>query len=184
MEERKSIIHNSICEAKEPPEATKKLESNGVNLNCLTPATEVEDLSFDLDEPVELSPELTPGTLIVENAVASWVDGAEPVINNISFQAPPGSLVAIIGTVGSGKSSLIQSMLGELPLTSGQAMVVARAVSYSSQEPWIFSGTIKENIIFGRPFDRRRYNQVKTCFIFNFILHCDKVKRPINFMFL
>lgn len=101
-----------------------------------------------------------PGTLIVEDAVASWVIGAEPTINKLTFRVEPGCLVAVIGAVGSGKSSLIQTLLGELPLTSGKAMVAARAVSYSSQEPWIFSGTLRENILFGKPFERRRYNQV------------------------
>jgi len=100
----------------------------------------------------------------MENATASWVEGGEVTLKGITLRAEPGSLVAVIGSVGSGKSSLLQALLGELPLSGGRAVLEARAVSYSSQEPWIFSGSVRENIVFGRPFDRRRYNQVlKAC---------------------
>jgi len=45
-------------------------------------------------------------------------------------------------------------------LSEGRAVLHARSISYSSQEPWIFSGSVRDNIVFGRPFDRRRYNHV------------------------
>jgi len=104
--------------------------------------------------------QVEPGTLVMDNATASWDEGGEVTLKGVTLRAEPGSLVAVIGSVGSGKSSLLQALLGELPLSSGRAVLEARAVSYSSQEPWIFSGSVRENIVFGRPFDRRRYNHV------------------------
>ncbi|CAB3365429.1 Hypothetical predicted protein [Cloeon dipterum] len=105
-----------------------------------------------------------PGAVFIENLTARWSEKGEFTLKNISLEVEPGSLVAVIGAVGSGKSSLIQALLGELKLSSGRSAVEARAVSYSSQEPWIFSGSIRENILFGRAFDNHRYNQVlKAC---------------------
>lgn len=52
----------------------------------------------------------------------------------------PKNLIAVIGSVGSGKSSLFQAILGELPPESG-SITVNGAVSYAAQEPWLFTGT-------------------------------------------
>lgn len=162
-----SFNHNSISEDVKVVNKTKTaktvINNTEPKVNGVKKAVEIEEIEAtdDLSENGDITAHgVLPGTLIVENAVASWVVGAEPTLNDLTFRVEPGSLVAVIGAVGSGKSSLIQALLGELPLTSGKAMVAARAVSYSSQEPWIFSGTLRENVLFGRPFERRRYNQV------------------------
>ncbi|XP_065334956.1 ABC transporter C family member 8-like isoform X2 [Cloeon dipterum] len=105
-----------------------------------------------------------PGAVFIDNLTARWSEKGEFTLKNINLEVEPGSLVAVIGAVGSGKSSLIQALLGELKSSSGKSAMEARAVSYSSQEPWIFSGSIRENILFGRAFDNHRYNQVlKAC---------------------
>jgi ABC-type multidrug transport system fused ATPase/permease subunit len=173
-----SFNHNSISEDKEIVKNStpvKKITNTANGINKYTQKLEETEFSNGATEEEtedithlngnSLTQEHDPGTLIIEDAVASWVIGAEPTINKLTFRVEPGSLVAVIGAVGSGKSSLIQTLLGELPLTSGKAMVVARAVSYSSQEPWIFSGSLRENILFGKPFERRRYNQVSYNFL-------------------
>jgi len=53
----------------------------------------------------------------------------------------------------------MQAMLGELPLSAGRCWVRG-AVSYASQVPWLFSGSIRQNILFGSPMDAARYEQV------------------------
>ncbi|XP_058066855.1 probable multidrug resistance-associated protein lethal(2)03659 [Anopheles bellator] len=100
----------------------------------------------------------------VEKAVARWDPKAtELTLDGVDLHVQPGTLVAVIGPVGSGKSSLIHAILGELPLESGNIRVNGR-VSYGSQEPWLFSGTVRQNILFGLPMDRERYRRVvKTC---------------------
>ena len=57
------------------------------------------------------------------------------------------------------QSSLLMALLGEIPLTSGNVSVKGR-VGYASQQPWIFSGTVRENIVFGQDFDEARYWKV------------------------
>ncbi|XP_051862486.1 probable multidrug resistance-associated protein lethal(2)03659 isoform X2 [Drosophila albomicans] len=84
-------------------------------------------------------------------------------LDSINLQLGRRQLVAVIGPVGAGKSSLIQSILGELPADSGTVKVNGR-FSYASQEPWLFTGTVRENILFGLTLDKHRYRTVvKKC---------------------
>ncbi|CAD6992118.1 unnamed protein product [Ceratitis capitata] len=95
---------------------------------------------------------------------AKW-DRSQPeyTLNNINLNVKPRTLVAVIGPVGSGKSSLIQAVLGELPAESG-SVTVHGSYSYASQEPWLFTGTVRQNILFGLPMDKNRYRTVvKKC---------------------
>ena len=57
------------------------------------------------------------------------------------------------------QTSLLHAILKELPVSSGTIMV-GGAISYASQEPWLFTGSVKQNILFGQPMDRSRYRQV------------------------
>lgn len=71
--------------------------------------------------------------------------------------------MAVIGPVGSGKSSLLHVILQELPLIVGKLKVTGE-ISYASQEPWLFAGTVRQNILFGLPMDKQRYRTVvKKC---------------------
>ncbi|XP_022166683.1 probable multidrug resistance-associated protein lethal(2)03659 [Myzus persicae] len=98
------------------------------------------------------------------NVTAKWaVSQVNNTLENINITATPNRLVAIIGPVGAGKSSLIQAILQELPLMKG-SISVGGVVSYASQEPWLFSGSVKQNILFGSPMDNERYKTViKVC---------------------
>lgn len=71
-------------------------------------------------------------------------------------------MVGIIGKVGSGKSSLLSSITGDMDRTKGQVYVrdFDKGFALASQEPWIQHGTIRENIVFGEMFDERRYHHV------------------------
>ncbi|XP_014216231.1 probable multidrug resistance-associated protein lethal(2)03659 [Copidosoma floridanum] len=96
----------------------------------------------------------------VRGASAAWTPG-NPVLENVSLRIPRsgGSLTLVVGPVGSGKTSLLLLLLGELRTTSGELGVHGR-VSYAPQEPWIFAGSFKQNILFGRPLDEARYAKV------------------------
>lgn len=65
-------------------------------------------------------------------------------------------MCTLIGTVGSGKSTILQVILGELPLDSGH-LLVNGTISYASQEPWLFEGTVRQNILFTEKFDEKRF---------------------------
>jgi len=84
-----------------------------------------------------------------------------PAIRQLQLQVPCGELVAVVGGVGSGKSALLQAILGELqPDESEEKALISRPkiVAYCSQIPHIAEGTLKENVLFGQPFDQVRYD--------------------------
>ena len=61
------------------------------------------------------------------------------------------------------QSSLLRALLGELPPSQGQASVHGR-IAYVSQQPWVFSGTVRSNILFGKKYEEERYEKViKAC---------------------
>ncbi|MED6209079.1 Multidrug resistance-associated protein 4 [Stylosanthes scabra] len=106
------------------------------------------------------------GSIAVEvrDGTFSWDDDAkEQDLKNINLEINKGELTAIVGTVGSGKSSLLASILGEMQRVSGKVKVFG-SVAYVAQTAWIQNGTIEENILFGLPMDRQKYNEViKVC---------------------
>ncbi|XP_059619578.1 probable multidrug resistance-associated protein lethal(2)03659 isoform X2 [Phlebotomus argentipes] len=107
---------------------------------------------------------VNPVGVTLKSLTAKWdYLVTENTLDDISLQIKPSNLVAIIGPVGAGKSSLIQAILGELPALSGR-IDISGVMSYASQEPWLFSGTIRQNILFGQSMDKKRYREVvKRC---------------------
>ncbi|XP_017321934.1 cystic fibrosis transmembrane conductance regulator [Ictalurus punctatus] len=86
-----------------------------------------------------------------------------PVLRNISLHLEKGEMLAVAGSTGSGKSSLLMTILGELVPSSGKIRHSGR-VSYSSQTAWIMPGTIRDNILFGLIYEEYRYSRVvKAC---------------------
>ena len=96
----------------------------------------------------------------LENVSSFWSHMSErPVLRNVSLSASSGQLVGITGPVGSGKTSLLMSILGELPISSGKISCIGK-IAYISQTPWVYSGTVRENIVFGNQFTEQTYNKV------------------------
>lgn len=86
-----------------------------------------------------------------------------PTLHNINVNIKKGSLIGIVGQVGSGKTSFLQALLRELPHESG-SIAMCGSVSYASQEPWVFAGSARQNILFGQEMERDRYDGVvKAC---------------------
>uniref|UniRef100_A0A182JGX3 Uncharacterized protein n=1 Tax=Anopheles atroparvus TaxID=41427 RepID=A0A182JGX3_ANOAO len=85
-------------------------------------------------------------------------------LSDLSIQFKRGSLIGIVGPVGSGKTSILQVLLKELPVEQGTLLMAGRTLAYASQEPWLFTGSLRQNILFGEPLDQYRYRQVlKVC---------------------
>jgi ATP-binding cassette subfamily C (CFTR/MRP) protein 12 len=80
-------------------------------------------------------------------------------LREISLSITRGQLVGVVGVVGGGKSSLLASLLGNMQRRAGVAMLRGR-VAYCAQAPWIFAGSLRSNILFGRDFDEARFRRV------------------------
>ncbi|GFQ66173.1 hypothetical protein TNCT_86261 [Trichonephila clavata] len=106
-----------------------------------------------------LRPKLSQCGIWMQKVVASWNKDGESTLRNVTLTVKPGELLAVVGPVGCGKTSLLMSILGELPIVSGEVKVRGK-VAYASQEPWVFGGSVKQNVIFGSNFDENRYKTV------------------------
>ncbi|XP_014446420.1 multidrug resistance-associated protein 4 [Tupaia chinensis] len=120
-----------------------------------------------LDEIPQHNPQLpSDGKMIVnvQDFTGFWDKASEtPTLQGLSFTVRPGELLAVIGPVGAGKSSLLSAVLRELPPSQGLVTVHGR-MAYVSQQPWVFSGTVRSNILFGKKYEKERYEKViKAC---------------------
>ncbi|XP_059437206.1 ABC transporter C family member 4 [Corylus avellana] len=119
-------------------------------------------ISRELTEDSVEREEGCDGGVVVEvkDGMFSWDDeNGEEALKNINFKINKGELTAIVGTVGSGKSSLLASVLGEMHKITGKVRVCG-TTAYVAQTSWIQNGTIQENILFGLPMDTERYREV------------------------
>ncbi|XP_038050161.1 multidrug resistance-associated protein 4-like [Patiria miniata] len=116
---------------------------------------------YQEEETYTSNNDVDDGTRIVaKNIYGSWnKDVSESVLQDISFRVEAGQLLAVIGPVGCGKSSLLMALLGELPTVSGVNVLSGR-VGYTAQQPWIQSGSLRENILFGHPYSPAKYQHV------------------------
>uniref|UniRef100_A0A182S5S5 ABC transmembrane type-1 domain-containing protein n=1 Tax=Anopheles maculatus TaxID=74869 RepID=A0A182S5S5_9DIPT len=118
--------------------------------------------------------------IVLDSATARWMcpsaalgaapgigkdggDGPEEATNvgieSVSLTVEPGRLCVLVGPVGSGKSTLLQVLLGELELDDGRVEIHG-TLSYAAQEPWLFEGSVRNNILFTEAYDERRYLRV------------------------
>ncbi|KAL6619883.1 hypothetical protein ACP70R_035022 [Stipagrostis hirtigluma subsp. patula] len=103
-------------------------------------------------------------SLTVQNGVFSWEPSkAIATLKDITVTAMPGEKIAVCGPVGAGKSSLLCAMLGEIPRMSG-SVAVSGSVAYVSQTSWIQSGTVRDNVLFGKPMNNEEYEKaIRSC---------------------
>ena len=96
----------------------------------------------------------------IRNGNFAWTESDEkPILENINLEIPQGKLVAIIGQVGSGKSSLLSAVIGEMEKQSGEVEVNGR-VGYVAQQSWIQNQSLRNNILFGRQYEHEKYETI------------------------
>ncbi|KAI3496847.1 hypothetical protein L1887_39225 [Cichorium endivia] len=139
------------------PETVSMIAQTRVSLDRIASFLRLEDLDSDLVEKLPRGSSDIAAEII--NGSFSWDVTSSIPTNDINFRAVHGMRVAVCGTVGSGKSSLLSCILGEVPKLSGHVKL-GGSRAYVGQMPWIQSGKIEENILFGKEMDRERYDKV------------------------
>uniref|UniRef100_A0A8C7UG21 Multidrug resistance-associated protein 4 n=1 Tax=Oncorhynchus mykiss TaxID=8022 RepID=A0A8C7UG21_ONCMY len=96
----------------------------------------------------------------IKDLICFWNKALDsPTLQNLSFTLRSEQLLAVIGPVGAGKSSLLSTILGELTPDKGVVKFKGE-LTYASQQPWIFPGTIRSNILFGKALHPQKYERV------------------------
>ncbi|XP_075035856.1 multidrug resistance-associated protein 1-like isoform X1 [Mixophyes fleayi] len=101
----------------------------------------------------------TQGCIDMSNATFSWSRSDPPSLKEINLTIPDGSLVAVVGQVGCGKSSLLSALLGEMEKREG-CIVVKGGIAYVPQQAWIQNASLKDNVLFGRERKDPLYKRV------------------------
>uniref|UniRef100_A0A7N5ZYM6 ATP-binding cassette, sub-family C (CFTR/MRP), member 3 n=1 Tax=Anabas testudineus TaxID=64144 RepID=A0A7N5ZYM6_ANATE len=118
-------------------------------------------LSHDELDPnsVDRKNTATGYSVTVVNGKFTWAKEDPPVLHNINMMVPQGSLLAVVGHVGCGKSSLISALLGEMEKLEGD-ISIRGSVAYVPQQAWIQNATLRDNILFGKPYNEQKYRCV------------------------
>lgn len=95
----------------------------------------------------EASVSTSPAVISVRNLTLAWSNEDRPVIDDVSFDFPPGGLTAVVGPVGCGKSSLLRGLLGETPASKGHIFIDRVHAAFVDQSSWIQNGNIRDNVI-------------------------------------
>ncbi|XP_015900330.3 ABC transporter C family member 3-like isoform X2 [Ziziphus jujuba] len=140
------------------PDVISMIAQTKVSLDRIASFLCLDDLQSDC---IEKLPKGSSDTAIkIVDGAFSWdISSPTPTLRDINIQVSHGMRVAICGSVGSGKSSLLSCILGEIPKISG-TIILCGTKAYVAQSPWIQSGKIEENILFGKEMDRDRYERV------------------------
>ncbi|KAI3976241.1 hypothetical protein MKX01_032173 [Papaver californicum] len=140
------------------PDTISMIVQTKVSLDRIASFLRLDDLGCDIVEKLPRS--ASDIALDIENGNFSWdLSSLTPTLRDLNFQVNHGMKVAVCGTVGSGKSSLLSCILGEVPKVSGTIKISGKK-AFVAQSPWIQSGTIEENILFGKRMDRIMYDSI------------------------
>ena len=100
--------------------------------------------------------------VLIRDGYFAWGDN-DNCLKDITTRIPKGALVAVVGRVGSGKTSFVSSLVGEMTKNAGVVMVNG-SMSLSAQQAWLVNDTVRGNILFGKPYDEKKYQEIlKVC---------------------
>ncbi|XP_055546953.1 multidrug resistance-associated protein 1-like [Wyeomyia smithii] len=109
-------------------------------------------------DPSNVTNNRSDDALLIKDGTFTWGDET-PTLKNINLAVSKGKLSAVVGSVGTGKSSLISALLGEMEKTKGTVNTDGR-IAFVPQQAWIQNATLRENILFGRAYDAQKYDRV------------------------
>ncbi|CAG8541755.1 6472_t:CDS:10 [Ambispora leptoticha] len=124
-------------------------------LNEFLLQTELEPLKRENDI-LDDDPKLR---IVIDDADFIYDEQLDPSLNFLKMRVKQGEVVAIVGDVGAGKSSVLAAIFGQIRLSAGTRRIRG-SISYVPHDAWLLNATLKENILFGNNFDSKRYQEV------------------------
>ncbi|KAF2168468.1 hypothetical protein M409DRAFT_53141 [Zasmidium cellare ATCC 36951] len=128
-------------------------------INAWVAVRRIEDFMAEPDLEQMATEALIGDKLAVDDGSFSWPGSSDLVLKQINVSFPEG-LTAICGEVASGKTALLQALLGELDMHKGQLIRPPDPIAYCAQTPWLQSMSVRENILFSAPYEDQRYRAV------------------------
>lgn len=132
-------------------------------INALVALTRISDFLQKPESGLEALRKAAEGTpaghVQIDKGVFTWEsdgDASNAYMKDISFEAKPGTLTMVVGSVASGKSSLLSALIGQMERLQGTVAVGGR-VAYVAQSAWIINESVQENIVMGEAFESSRY---------------------------
>ncbi|KAJ2896141.1 hypothetical protein IWW38_002103 [Coemansia aciculifera] len=153
-----SLLRSSICSLTNSTGTAIKLTEK-LALFRVEKAILQEFFDADSDEYIERVPVAGDLTVDLSECVFMWSTKGGYSLAPITLQIKAGQFVTVVGRVGSGKSSFLSAICGEMPIVGGQGRVYGR-IGYVEQKPWIMNATFRENVIMGADFDESFFWQV------------------------
>ncbi|NXA05652.1 MRP6 protein, partial [Sapayoa aenigma] len=103
---------------------------------------------------------LLQASISIRNGTFCWSKETLPCLKRIDLTVPQGSLVAVVGQVGAGKSSLLSALLGELEMMDDGCVTMKGAAVYVPQQAWVLNASVEDNILFGKEMDETWFSRV------------------------
>lgn len=137
------------------PQLISSLTQTGVSLKRIQSFLSQDEVDPQCVERKTISPGYA---ITIHNGTFTWAQDLPPSLHSLDIQVPKGALVAVVGPVGCGKSSLVSALLGDMEKLEGKVHVKG-SVAYVPQQAWIQNCTLQENVLFGQALDPKRYQQ-------------------------
>ena len=145
------------------PQAIEKLSELRTSIKRIDDFMQMAQVKRVDESSEQTEPRQAKGSILMRDASFAWNE-TDVCLSSLNIDIGCETLVGIVGAVGSGKTSLLSAIIGELTLTSGALNVHGSSFSYAAQCPWILADTLRANILLGKPFDESRYwTTVRAC---------------------
>eukprot|EP00026_Physarum_polycephalum_P000366 Phypoly_transcript_00366.p1 GENE.Phypoly_transcript_00366~~Phypoly_transcript_00366.p1 ORF type:complete len:840 (+),score=118.23 Phypoly_transcript_00366:911-3430(+) len=130
-----------------------------VSINRIQKFLEAEDVDLTAVQGITKEEEDHDVAVSVQDGTFKWGEEAHTVaLSDINFTVKRGELLAVVGAVGSGKSSLLAAMLGEIQKIKGKVRV-GGTTAYVPQQAWMQNASVRDNILFGNTYDEDKYHR-------------------------
>ncbi|KAJ2518877.1 hypothetical protein H4217_003055, partial [Coemansia sp. RSA 1939] len=157
------IIVSSLVEANVAiGRVNRLLTSDELDQDYITRLEGARKPRLPLSTPVSASSESkkeAATAICVKDGMFRWSSKGPAILDNIDFSVGTDAHLAVVGRVGSGKSSLAAALLGDMKCERGQVVIHGR-IAYAPQQPWIMNATLRDNILFGLKYNEAFYNRV------------------------